>query len=60
MKRSLLVSALVLGAMARMATAQIIPVSPSDVLVNLDNIPPATNDITTAFPVTNEFADLGV
>ena len=50
MKRMLLVSALVLGAMTRMATAQIIPVSPSDVLVNFDNLPPFMIDITQAVP----------
>ena len=60
MKRMLLASALVLGAMTRMATAQIIPVSPSDVLVNFDNLPPFMIDITQAVPATNEVADLGV
>ena len=38
MKRFLLVSALVLAALARNATAQFTPVSPSDVLVNFDNV----------------------
>ncbi len=60
MKRMLLVSALVFGALARTATAQFVTVSPSDVLVNFDNLPPVTGDITTVVPFTNEVADLGV
>ena len=59
MKRSVLMSALMLGALARTATAQFTPVSPTDVLVNFDNIG-ATDDITTAFPASNELADLGI
>src|SRR5262249_59002416 len=60
MKRLLLVSALAIGALVRTATAQIVPVSPSDVLVNFDTLPPVMGDITTAVPFTNEVADLGV